>query len=594
MRRGAASAPMALVLLALATFPIVGMRASEDTTAVKVASPIDRSVFERKDLIYGTEIGAWDLDGGIAVGQPAARQSVVAARTHLIRWGVWKKFDYLQQGQADSMTVEQFDTALDGIHDLGAIPLVKLPPIWDQQCDGAPDYWNVEWLREIVKRAGSRVQLYEFGNEPDKQCGWTAERFASEWNRVVPDLKKYARSMGFEIYVGGPAHANANPDSIAYIEDFLVRVRDAYVATGDADVVPDFVSLHTYPNSTDDPTLDDILRRIEYWGGLIDQLRARIAKVWEGLSLDGEPIGTRIKIADSEYNYTIDNSDPRAADPAFVQPYAEAMIRMLREHDVWAANLFTIASHDGGAMDLLNPDGSPKPLYEAFRSMSTADPLNTVPPTVDVQVSTHQAPPGARRITSPRFSTDSSDEVLYAFVASSGDPDQQIARVYGGGLTWRLVGRANERPGTSEVWRAVAPAALTDVTVTAVREETASTGALTVVAFRDADPVAVGAVAVASGSDDTRAGVSLTTTSAHAVVWGVGNDWDGAHSRAVGAGQLMGDEYVEDCWGDSYWLQRREAFVPLPGTEVRLDTASGWTGNRHRWNLAAVEIPAAR
>ncbi|WP_460523996.1 hypothetical protein [Flindersiella endophytica] len=569
------------------------MRASDDATATRIAAPLDRSVFERKDLIFGTEIGAWDLDGGIAVNQPVARQSVVAARTHLIRWGVWKKFDYLQQGQADSMTVEQFNSAIDGIRDLGATPLLKLPPIWDQQCDAAPDYWNTEWLREVVKQAGSRVQLYEFGNEPDKQCGWTAERYASEWNRVVPDLKKYARSMGFEIYVGGPAHANTNPESVAYVEDFLTRVRDTYVATGDADVVPDFVSLHTYPNATDDPTLADILRRIEYWGGQIDQLRTGIAKIWDGLSLDGEPIGTRIKIADSEYNYTIDNSDARAADPAFVQPYVAAMIRMLREHDVWAANLFTIASHEGGAMDLLNLDGSPKPLYDAFRAESTADPLNTAPPTVDVQATTHQAPPGSYRITSPRLSTHDPGEVLYAFVASSGDPDQCIARVYGGGLHWRRVAQANDRPGTSEVWRAVAPSALTDVAVTAVREETASAGSLTVVAFRDADPARTGAVAVASGSDDTHAGVSLTTTTAHALVWGVGNDWDGAHSRVVGAGQVMVDEYVEDEWGDSYWLQRRSGFVAMPGTEVRLDTASSWTGNRHRWNFAAVEIPAA-
>jgi hypothetical protein len=183
--------------------------------------------------------------------------------------------------------------------------------------------------------------------------------------------------------------------------------------------------------------------------------------------------------------------------------------------------------------------------------------------------------------------------VLYAFVASSGDPDQCIGRMYGGGLRWELVVRANDRPGTSEVWRAVAPSVLTDVAVTAVREEAASAGSLTVVAFRDVDPAAVGAVATASGSDDTRAGVSLTTTTAHALVWGVGNDWDGAHERAVGARQLMVDEYVEDDWGDSYWLQRREGFVAEPGTQVLLDTASSWTGNRHRWNLAAVEIPAA-
>jgi hypothetical protein len=132
---------------------------------------LDRSVFDRQDLIYGAQIGAWDLDG-LVTTDPAAGRRVVDAGIRVIRWGVWKRFDVLGQGGDGTMTLAQFDHAVDGIRRLDAIPLIELPPVWDQQCDGAADAWNPAWLEAIVRHAGDRVQLYEFANERDHYCGW--------------------------------------------------------------------------------------------------------------------------------------------------------------------------------------------------------------------------------------------------------------------------------------------------------------------------------------------------------------------------------------------------------------------------------------
>jgi len=338
---------------------------------------LDRSVFDRQDLIYGAQIGAWDLDGGLVTTDPTAGRRVVDAGIRVIRWGVWKRFDVLGQGGDGTMTLAQFDHAVDGIRRLDAIPLIELPPVWDQQCDGAADAWNPAWLEAIVRHAGDRVQLYEFANEPDHYCGWDGARYAAEWIRTVPRLKRLARSLGFEIYVGGPATANTDPDALRTVQRFLIDVRAAYDRGGDRDVVPDFVSTHTYPNRATRPTLADVLDQVGEWGRIYDQLRAAVDQAFAGAAdRQGRPLGPQIRLADSEYNFTTDPRDPRASDHAFVRRYQLAMLAMLRDHHLWLGVEFTIASHGGGALDLLGRDGSPTPLYDAFAAVSRADPSN--------------------------------------------------------------------------------------------------------------------------------------------------------------------------------------------------------------------------
>ena len=99
------------------------------------------------------------------------------------------------------------------------------------------------------------------------------------------------------------------------------------------------------------------------------------------------------------------------------------------------------------------------------------------------------------------------------------------------GSHWSLVRRANARPGTAEVWKATAPGPLANATVTSTLADGTRDQALTVVAF-------IGSVGVGRGREqqrrDRRAGVSLTTIRAGSLIYGVGNDWDGAdgaHAR---------------------------------------------------------------
>ena len=120
--------------------------------------------------------------------------------------------------------------------------------------------------------------------------------------------------------------------------------------------------------------------------------------------------------------------------------------------------------------------------------------------------------------------------------------------------------------------------------MTATRGSGSYLGAITVVSFTGADLVADGASATASaGSGEPKA--TLTATRAGSMIWGVGNDWDRAVARTVGAGQTKVDEFLASV-GDTIWVQRQDVATPFGGTmATRTDGADHGPGN-----LATVEV----
>jgi hypothetical protein len=206
------------------------------------------------------------------------------------------------------------------------------------------------------------------------------------------------------------------------------------------------------------------------------------------------------------------------------------------------------------------------------------------PPPTALAVDATTSRTGQGTLTTNAVST-TAPTLLLAFVASDGTSSgAQTATVTGAGLTWTLVRRTNTRPGTAEVWRASAPAALTNVTVTSTPARTGFDQSLTLVAFRGASGVGANAGANAATGAPT---VSVTTTKAGSWVFGVGNDWDRAVTRTVGTGQTIVSQWVDTGSGDTFWAQSRTAVTPTSGTAVTLnDTAP--TGDR--WNLTAVEV----
>lgn len=210
-------------------------------------------------------------------------------------------------------------------------------------------------------------------------------------------------------------------------------------------------------------------------------------------------------------------------------------------------------------------------------------PTATSSPIVDVQVSVNGTGTTA---TTPSFSTAQAGEMLLAFAAADGPTASgaQTVTVTGAGLTWTLVRRSNAQFGTAEVWTATAPAKLTGVSVSATETVGGFHQMLTVVAVQGSSGIgAVQAANAASGAPS----VSLTTTRASSLVFAVGNDWDSAAARVVGAGQSIVSQWVDSTVGDTFWTQRLTAPTGAVGSVV---TINDTTPTSDRWNLCAVEI----
>ncbi len=219
---------------------------------------------------------------------------------------------------------------------------------------------------------------------------------------------------------------------------------------------------------------------------------------------------------------------------------------------------------------------------------------STSPPSplaADATASTDAAS-ASKTISTSSFSTKTGNELLLAFVSTDyiSGANTTVTGVSGGGLTWALVRRTNVQSGTSEIWRAFAPASLSGVTVTATLSQSV-VSSLTVMSFSGADPSgANGSGAIgATGTGSSGRGAptaSLVTTRNGAMVVAVGNDFDNAISRAPGANQRLIHQDLASI-GDTYWVQTQTAPIPASGTVVTMnDTAPA----SDRYNLTICEI----
>ncbi|MFL6388272.1 MAG: beta strand repeat-containing protein [Terriglobales bacterium] len=196
------------------------------------------------------------------------------------------------------------------------------------------------------------------------------------------------------------------------------------------------------------------------------------------------------------------------------------------------------------------------------------------------------------------FSTSATNELLLAFISSGKGTaaTTTVSSVAGGSLTWVLVQRTNTQQGTAEIWRAFAPTALTNITVTATFSQSVLSS-MTVVSFTGVDQSgtngagAIGAIATANTATGAPS-ASLTTTRANSVVFGVGEDPTTKVARTLGSNQALVHQLLcgpstQTC---TLWVQQTPTLVTATGTSVTInDTAP----TADAYNLSLVEIRQA-
>jgi hypothetical protein len=229
--------------------------------------------------------------------------------------------------------------------------------------------WVVQKTVQALGSAAADHLLFEMGNEPDNYAGLSGQQYYDTlWAPNVAALKAWARStLGQEIFVGGPAWANSYTANLTDIGAWLTACKNAYVASGNRDHLPDFVSTHTYLSTpSENDTNAHAAARISTWGDFYRSLRVLINSTFSGLTDRGFPVADQLKVIDSEYNSTIDNASTVNNSSLFTDAYMINMFDMFRTSGVWAAVEFTIASHGGGALDLLTSGGAAKPLWTSL------------------------------------------------------------------------------------------------------------------------------------------------------------------------------------------------------------------------------------
>ncbi|MBV8552171.1 MAG: DUF1929 domain-containing protein [Acidobacteriaceae bacterium] len=215
----------------------------------------------------------------------------------------------------------------------------------------------------------------------------------------------------------------------------------------------------------------------------------------------------------------------------------------------------------------------------------------TVPLAIDANVSADQTSTSAT-VTSSSFSTTSANELLLAFVVSDylSGANTTVTGITGGNLTWTLVVRTNAQSGSSEIWRAFAPAPLRNISVTATLSQSVQSS-LTVMSFSGADATGTGGAGAIGATTSANAATgapsaSLVTTRNGSWVLGVGNDYDNAIARAAGSGQIIVQQDLTSA-GDTYWVQMQNNPTPLSGTTVTINDTAPTTD---RYNLSLVEV----
>ncbi len=210
---------------------------------------------------------------------------------------------------------------------------------------------------------------------------------------------------------------------------------------------------------------------------------------------------------------------------------------------------------------------------------------------VDVKVSANQNS-AVNTVSSPVFSTKTAGELLLAFISSDSlsSPNTTVKSVSGGGLTWVLVVRTNVRPGTSEIWRAYAPATLHNATATATLSQSV-VSTITVMSYTGVSQTGAdgsGAIgAIGSGHNSSGApSASLVTTQNNSLVVGAGNDYDYAIPRTPASGQTVVSQDLSSTQ-DTYWVQIENATTAVKGTKVTLeDTAP--TSDQYDFSICEI------
>ena len=205
---------------------------------------------------------------------------------------------------------------------------------------------NVAFDEHVVAYAGSRCNMYEFGNESDYK-GISINNYLQQWNTVIPILRKINPNAKFI----GPVTYNdqGNHD---FMKGFLNGVKES-------GVLPDAISFHWYPCYQD--TEESCLNKASTYGQVAQGVRTLVQST----------LGKDLPIGITEWNYDPGNPPPAYGNnPAFISQFTSAALQSMAQAGVAFACQFDAASYSGyGQLDMFDLDtNQPKPQFNAMKA----------------------------------------------------------------------------------------------------------------------------------------------------------------------------------------------------------------------------------
>lgn len=274
-----------------------------------------------KPLTYGVNLAMYDTSDQV-VNDPSIQAVMRSYGVPLIRMPFRATLSDAYETQA-----------MRAIRALGALPLIIVHGPSDKNAL-ADDVHIVRLAQQVF---GAGTVYVEYGNEPEL-AGISATAYAASWNSVIACLKYLAPSYKYI----GPVNAFYDPEYVATF-DQLARPR------------PDFNSWHEYACATYESS-DACMSHLDGWSAHVTGMRHAVQAA----------IGVTIPLMLTEWNLD-DKPDPRYHDPAFIQTWTSAALRVLaanRANGLYAAMQYCVTNNP--SFSLIDSSGALTPAGEAF------------------------------------------------------------------------------------------------------------------------------------------------------------------------------------------------------------------------------------
>ena len=215
------------------------------------------------------------------------------------------------------------------------------------ECLGILSTNNMTLDQNVVKTAGDRCQMYEFGNEPDNPGNpeaVPASVYANSWNQIIPSLRQIAPQAKFF----GPAVAF--PD-IEYISAFLQATQAN---------APDGVTFHMYPCTNIDAQTC-LSQSVNNYASAAQKVRATVVQI----------LGKTLPLGVTEWNDNWkDQATPEESDPNFMRQFTMLSLQSMAQGQIAFANQYNLGTGTGdGHLFLTAANGQAKPQLQAMADM---------------------------------------------------------------------------------------------------------------------------------------------------------------------------------------------------------------------------------